>query len=65
MKDGRENLQKILCKFYFKGDNILNKIYGILEHILEPGICVISFMKRNIKLRQKKLLTINVLTKII
>ncbi len=36
-----------------------------MEQILETGIFVISFMKRNIKLRHKNLLTINALTKII
>ncbi len=43
---------------------MLNKICGISEQILKTEIFVISFMKRNIKLRQKKLLTIiNVLKK--
>ncbi len=53
-------------KVYFMFDKILNIICEILEQILKkPGIFVNNFMKHNVKLKQKKLLVINFLRKII
>ncbi len=48
-------------KFDYKFDKILNKICEIFEQISKTRIFVNSFMKHNIKLRQKKLLTINLI----
>ncbi len=53
MEKGRENLYEVLGKFYFKLDNILNKICEILEQYLKTGILVNVMCFRKLQLRVK------------
>ncbi len=66
LKKARENLKKMLGKFYFKFDKISSKICKTLEQIFKKNeIFVNGYTRHYIKWRQKKVLIINFLRKII
>ncbi len=49
LKKGKENLEKVLDKFYFNFEKILNNLWNFETNFEKTGNFVNGFMKHNIK----------------